>query len=259
MPSATRGFRGSVEFTLASLVVSAIPERAKRDGWVAEYASPAAHVVAGWVEALASAALFVVGLLRYVAGFNRGAGWTYVVHRPTLTYGDFFGVGALGYLSYLLTPVAWLAVYCFGEGIVRALDAAFSQRMLGIALVVLPWRALEAARRGRERARLARRLGPERPDEVIAWEGSAVALTVLASRRKPWAPHQVIRYGDGFFRLLGVTAARQGGHEAFRYDFGHLEPREVIRGAVLEYTPGGRPAVASAAESATPPEAHGRT
>ena len=259
MPSATRGFRGSVEFALAALAVSAIPERAKRDGWAAEYASPAAHVVSGWVEALTSATLFVVGLLRYAAGFNRGAGWTYVVHRPTLTYGDFFGVGALGYLSYLLTPVAWLTVYCFAEGIVRALDAALSRRMLGIALVALPWRLVGTASRGRERARLARRLGPERPDEVIAWEGSAVALTVLASRRKPWAPHQVIRYGDGFFRLLGVTAARQGGHEAFRYDFGHLEPREVIRGAVLEYTPGGRPAGASAAESATPPEAHGRT
>ncbi len=235
MPSATRGFRGSVEFALAALAVSAIPERAKRDGWAAEYASPAAHVASGWFEALASATLFVVGLLRYVAGFNRGAGWTYVVHRPTLTYGDFFGVGALGYLSYLLTPVAWLTMYCFAEGIVRALDAALSRRMLGIGLVALPWRLVGAASRGRERARLARRLGPERPDEVIAWEGSPVALTVLASRRKPWSTSQVIEYRGEFYFLQRVTAARQGGHGAFRYDFAHLEPREVIRGTPIRY------------------------
>ena len=172
-----------VAFSLTALVVSAFPEKSKREGWPSFYASPAAHVVSGWVEAFASAALFIVGMLLYVAGFNLGAGWTYVVHQPTLSYGDFFGVGALGYLSYMLTPLAWVTVYCFGEGIVRALDAAISERMLGMALVVLPWRAIEEARRGRRRAGMALLLGPERPDEVVLWEGTPVALTVFASRQ----------------------------------------------------------------------------
>lgn len=172
-----------------------------------------------------------------------------MVHQPTLTPGDFLGVGALGYLSYMLTPVAWVTVYCFGEGIVRALDAAISERMLGMALAVLPWRAVEAATRGRQRARELTMLGPDRPDEVVVWEGSPVALTVFASRRKPWASHQVIEHHGEFFRLLAVTMARQGGHGAFRYDFGHLESREVIRGAPLLYAPGGPPAGATGAEA----------
>lgn len=111
-------------FALTALVVSAFPEKSKREGWPAFYASPAAHIVSGWVETVVSAVLFLAGLLLYVARFNHGAGWTYVVHQPTLTYGDFFGMDALGYLSYMLTPTAWVTVYCVGEGVLRALDAA---------------------------------------------------------------------------------------------------------------------------------------
>ncbi len=224
-----------VAFSLTALVVSAFPEKSKREGWLSSYASPAAHIVSGWVETFLSAGLFIVGMLLYVAAFNRGAGWTYVVHQPTLSYGDFFGVGALAYLSFMLTPLAWVTVYCFGEGIARALDAAISERMLGMALVVLPWRAIEAATRGRRRTRELMKLGPERPDEVVLWEGSAVALTVFASRRKPWTSRQVIEYRGEVFRLLGVAMARQGGHGAFRYDFQHLAPGEVIRGALVRY------------------------
>jgi hypothetical protein len=259
VPSSKHGVVGWVAFSLTALVVSAFPEKSKREGWPSFYASPAAHVVSGWVETFVSAALFVAGLLLCVNGFNQGAGWTYVVHQPTLTPGDFLGVGALGYLSYMLTPVAWITVYCFGEGIVRALDAAISERMLGMALAVLPWRAYEAATRGRQRTRELMMLGPDRPDEVVVWEGSPVALTVFASRRKPWASHQVIEHHGEFFRLLGVTMARQGGHGAFRYDFGRLEAREVIRGALVHYVPSERPAAdAGSEEAATGPEVRPR-
>ncbi len=245
MPSSQRGAVGWVGFALTALVVSTFPEKSKREGWPAFYASPAAHVVCGWVEMALAAGLFVVGLLLYVAGFNQGAGWTYVVHQPTLTPGDFLGVGALGYLSYMLTPVAWLTVYCFGEGILRALDAAISERLLGMALVVLPWRAVAAVRAGRRRGRERLFLGPERPDEVVMWERSGVALTVFASRRKPWTAQQVIEYRGEFLRLLRVTMARQRGHGAFRYDFGRLEAREVIRGALVHYAPGEQTAPAA--------------
>ena len=246
MPSSKRGLAEWVAFSLTALVVSTFPEGSKREGWLAPYASPAAHVVSGWVETFLSAGLFVAGLLLYVGGFNQGPGWTYVVHQPTLTPGDFLGVGALGYLSYMLTPVAWLTVYCVGEGIVRALDAAISERLLGMALVALPWRAAAAVRRGQRRARLTLQLGPERPDEVVRWEGPPVALTVFASRRKPWASHQVIEHRGEFFRLLGVALTRQRGHGAFRYDFGQLEAREVIRGVPIRYAPDERPAAAAA-------------
>lgn len=230
-------------FAGAALVVSAFPERAKRSGWPAAYASVAAHIASGWVETFLSAGLFVMGFLGFGERFTNGAGWTYVSHRPTLTYGDFFGVGLIGYLSYLLTPLAWITVWCFGEGILRALDAALSSRMLGMALVVVPWRAAAVLLRVNERWTRLGKLGPERPDEVVAGaHGSPRALTVYASRDKAWSRNQVIEYRGEFF----VASARQlvlhGDRHAIRYDFRRLEPGEVIRGVLVRYAPAGPPA-----------------
>ena len=221
---------------MAALAVSALPERAKRDGWPRAHASVAAHVVTGWVEMSASAAIFVLGFLRYGERFTQTAGWTYVSHRPTLTHVDFFGVGLIGYLSYLLTPLAWVTVWCFGEGIVRALDAALSSRMLGMALVVVPWRLAEAVRREAGRRTLLARLGPERPDEVAEdGSGSGSDLVVFAGREKPWLQNQVIEYREEFFRLARRRLVKRGEHSAYRYDFRRLDHGEVIRGVLVRY------------------------
>ena len=230
-------------FAGAALVVSAFPERAKRSGWPAAYASVAAHVASGWVETFLSAGLFVMGFLGFGERFTNGAGWTYVSHRPTLTYGDFFGVGVIGYLSYLLTPLAWITVWCFAEGILRALDAALSSRMLGMALVVVPWRAAAVLLRVNERWIRLGKLGPERPDEVVVGaRGSPRALTVYASRDKAWSTNQVIEYRGEFFVASARQFVRHGDRHTIRYDFRRLEPGEVIRGVLVRYAPAGAPA-----------------
>jgi hypothetical protein len=244
-PADTRSITGlqdflvRLRFTLTALLVSTFPERAKHSGWPAVYASPAAHAFGGWIETLVSAGIFIIGFLRYVGGFINGPGWTFLSHKPgTLGYGDFFGMGALGYVSYLLTPIAWVTVYCFGEGILRALDAAFSDQMLGIALVVLPWRAVVAARAARQRARLAGLLGPERPDEVVpGGEGSAVALTIFTSHEKPWAEHQVLEYRDDFYQVTGKRLVPRGRYHMYRYELHRFEHGEVIRGVLVRYAP----------------------
>ncbi|MBZ5590112.1 MAG: hypothetical protein LAO05_16275 [Acidobacteriia bacterium] len=247
-----------VRFATAALAVSTFPERAKRTGWPSFYASVAAHIVSGWIETLLSATLFIMGFLRFGERFNHGAGWTYVSHKPSLTYGDFFGVGIIGYLSYLLTPFAWITVWCFGEGIVRALDAALSSRMLGMALVVLPWRAAGAIERAQARRTLLAKLGPERPDEVAdGGPGSAVALVVFASREKPWAGNQVIEYRREFFRAVGKRLERRGDHFAFRYDFCRLDHGEVIRGVLERYEPDKVPARAADPAGTDAPEVTG--
>jgi len=220
-----RDFLARLRFTLTALVVSTFPESVKRTGWPSAYASAAAHAFGGWVEALASAGLFGIGFLRYVSDFVQSTGWTYLSKKPgTLGYGDFFGMGALGYVSYLVTPVACVTLYCFAEGILRALDAAFSERMLGMAFVALPWRGALAAKRALGRRRLESRLGPERPDEVVVSGGSAVALTIYTAREKPWAENQVLEYEGEFYRSVGKRIVERGRHHAYRYDFRHLEP-----------------------------------
>jgi hypothetical protein len=234
-----QGFLERLRFTLVALVVSTFPESVKRSGWPSAYASAAAHAFGGWVEALASAGLFGIGFLRYVSDFMQGAGGTYLMRKPgSLTYGDFFGTGALGYVSYLVTPVAWVTLYCFAEGILRALDAAYSERMLGMAFVAVPWRGALALSKALGRRRLESRLGPERPDEVVMGKaGASVALTIFAAREKSWGDYQVIEYAGDFYEAVGKRLIERGGHHAYWYEFRHLEHGDIIRGALVRYPP----------------------
>ena len=222
--------------------MSTFPESVKGSGWPAAYASAGAHAFGGWVETLASAGLFGIGFLRHVTGFSRSTGWTYLSNLPTSTIWDWRGVGLIGFLSYLVTPIAWVTLYCFVEGILRALDAAYSERMLGMAFVAVPWRGALALRKGIGRRQLKTRLGPERPDEVIVGKaGAPVALTVFAAREKPWADYQVIEYAGDFFETIGKRLVERGGHHAYRYEFRHLEHGDIIRGVLLRYPPEERP------------------
>ncbi|HVN32559.1 MAG TPA: hypothetical protein VMT45_11295 [Thermoanaerobaculaceae bacterium] len=236
---ALQGFLERLRFTLVALVVSTFPESTKRTGWPSVYASGAAHAFGGWVEALVSAGLFGVGFLNYVTRFLQGPGGTFLLRKPgSLTYGDLFGTGALGYVSYLFTPAAWVTLFCFVEGILRALDAAFSERMLGMAFVALPWRASLAVTRAAGRKRHQALLGPERPDEVVTGKsGEEVALTIFAAREKPWADNQVIEHEGDFYEVIGKRLVERGGHRAYRYDFRHLDHGEVIRGVLVPYEP----------------------
>jgi hypothetical protein len=251
---AWQGFLERLQFTLVALVVSTFPESAKRSGWPSAYASAAAHGFGGLVESLAAAGLFGIGFLKYVGGFTQSTGWTYLSKKPgTLGYGDFFGMGALGYVSYLFTPVAWVTAFCLVEGVLRALDAAYSERMLGMAFIALPWRATMALKRSVERRRHASRLGPDRPDEVIVGKtGAPAALTIFAAREKPWADYQVIEYAGDFYEAIGKRLVARGGCHAYRYDFRRLERGEVIRGVLLPYPPGGAPPTGTRARGQAP-------
>lgn len=233
-----KDFLERLRFTVIALVVSTFPESVKGSGWASAYASAGAHAFGGWVETLASAGLFGIGFLRHVSGFVQGPGWTYLSNLPSSTIWDWRGVGLIGFLSYLVTPVAWVTLYCFVEGILRALDAVYSERMLGMALVAVPWRGALALSKAVGRRQLESRLGPERPDEVIVGNiGAPVALTIFAAREKPWTEHQVIEYAGDFYEAIGRRLVGRGGHDAYRYEFRHLEHGDIIRGVLLPYPP----------------------
>jgi hypothetical protein len=221
---------------LVAFLVATFPEHAKQEGRLAAYSSTSWHVVSGGVEVLAAVSFFIVGLVEYVSHFSRTAGWIYLTHQRTLDYGKFFGVGTLGFLSYLIQPLTLFLVYCFAEGILRALEASLTGRHLGMAAVSLPWRAVEALGRVRQRARLARLVGPSRPDEVVEPANSRFGmLEIYSSEEKPWREEQIVAYGDGFFQLTEKKLVPRGRHHAWRYLLHELEEREVLRGSIVRY------------------------
>jgi hypothetical protein len=221
---------------LVALVVSVVPERAKKSGPLAAWANPGVHIASGAIEALAAAVLFVLGMLRAVGLFARGPGWVYLTRSDTLGYDDFFAIGALGYINYLLHPITLLLVYCYGEGIVRALEAVYHERMPGLGVVALVWRSVEAATASARRARRKALIGPARPDEVIdPGRSPRGMLEIYSVEDRPWSDVQVVEYGGEFYQLASKDLIGRGAHHAFRYLLHHLDDNEVIRGAIVRY------------------------
>ncbi|MEW6338458.1 MAG: hypothetical protein ACOY3Y_14960 [Acidobacteriota bacterium] len=223
---------------LVAVAVSLLPERIKMRPRFSPYAWPAAHVISGAVQALLAAATFVVGMLAYVHSFAHGPGWEFLSNQSTTTHREWFAMGALGFLSYLVRPTSWLLLYLYAEGLVRILEISLSERLVGSALVAVPWRLAVWIDRRSRHARLEERLGPPRPDEVVLPEASRFAMLEIYSRdEKPWSEVQVIRYGDAFYRLAEKRLVERGAWQWWRYRLHRTEEREVIRGAILPYDP----------------------
>lgn len=223
---------------LTAVAVSLLPERSKARPRFSPYAWPAAHVVSGTVQALLAAATFVVGMIVYVSRFAHGPGWEFLSNQPTTTHREWFAMGALGFLSYLVRPTSWLLLFLYAEGLVRILEATLSERMVGSALVAVPWRLAAWLDRRSRRARLAELLGPPRPDEVVLPESSRFGMLEIFSREeKPWSEVQVIRYAGAFYRLAEKRLVERGAWHWWRYRLHPIEEREVLRGAILPYDP----------------------
>jgi len=226
---------------LIAFAVAVLPEPVKRSGRLGFYLSPAAHAASGMAEMLLCAGLYVNGMIAYVQWFNAGPGLTYLESQPSLTHGDFFGVGALAYLSYMVRPASLLLLFCFVEGIARAVHAAVWEGLPGIALLAAPWRVAGWLRRRAARAHTAMLLGPPRPDEIVPAEAArSRLLEVYSVEDKPWSDYQVAELDGEFYILATRRLVPRGAHHAYRYQFHPLEERDVIRGTIVKLT-GGSP------------------
>ncbi len=237
-------------FAAVSFLVAFLPEHVKTWPRVEVWVSKPAVVLSGVMEFVAAAGLFIAGVISYVTGFARGPGWEFLASRPTTTIHDWFGVGALGFWSYLLTPQGIFLVYCLGEGIVRTFEVLLTGRMLGVAAISVPWRLAEHLKARSAQASLALLLGPARPDEVVMPDRARSGmLEIYTVEDKRWSERQVLELGEEFWMLAGTRLVPRGGHHAWRHSFQPLEAREVIRGTIVRYEP-----AAPAAVSATPGE-----
>lgn len=221
-------------FILISLAITVLPEQVKEHERLQPYRSTAAHLFSAYAEMAISAALFVLGMLAAVSSFSHGPAWEYLARQPTLAHRDFFAMGALGYLSYLLHPSTWLLLYCFAEGVVRAIEGLINGRHPGLAAVWAVWRLGGWLRRRVHSSHTSIIVGPTRPDEIVMLPfGQPIALEIFSVEEKPWSEMQVVELNGDFYELATCQLVRHGRWNAWRYQFLPLGGGEVIRGSIV--------------------------
>lgn len=227
-------------FVTVAMAITVLPERVKSHDRLQPYVSTVAHVLSAYLEVVLAAGFFTWGMISWVSSFSHGAGWTYLTSQPSLGYGDFFAMGALGYVSYLFRPTTWLILYCFAEGIVRALEAAFWDRPVGLGFVSLGWRLVTWARTSARRQHLATLLGPSRQDEIVRPTHTRSGLLEIYSvQEKPWSDYQVVELDEEFYQLATRQVVPHGLHHAWRYQLHRMETSDVLRGAIVRLSPPG--------------------
>lgn len=231
---------GIVRFTAAAIgsvlafLAALLPERIKKQEPFSGFQSNAAHILSGISESVLALVLFIYGYNHFVGGFSleTSSAITELPDSIPVSEAQMRGMGVLGFVLYLLHPVALVCLYLFIEGIVRACAAGMTERFHGIGVFwVIDRFALFARAKWRGVIR-RRQLGPAEPDSIFRDEASG-SLILTSIEDKDWHQHQVAQYGADFYVLSTKNLVRWDRYYRYRYTFRHMLPGEIIRGRVV--------------------------
>ena len=108
--------------------------------------------------------------------------------------------GVLGLAEFALQPMTLAVLYLAGEGVIRAIAAAFTHQNLGTLPLYLLSRAGSVIDKGIYRLALGRSV----IDVVEPATDSTYHIRVLSSRPKlDWNPYITIRFEGEFYTLVG--------------------------------------------------------
>jgi len=146
--------------------------------------------------------------------------------------------GAIGAVSFLVTPQAWLCIYLVVEGVVRMVTWLAGQSAVG-CLAVYPVLGLaeHGLRRRRARQRAAA-FGPAVPDRLEENPSAAGewALRVTAAAEKPWRAVDTIRIGDALYELASMKEAHVDGRLRLCYELRRWPSNRLVR-SIVDYEP----------------------
>lgn len=195
----------------------------------------------GFACLFAGSLVYGLGLHRFMHRFSSQAADVLLAKGSDVTTRDAIAYnlsGSIGFVSFSLTPTAWLGYYLMaGEGLGRFIGYWIGGEAIGSPIVTLGvWVAsLLNARGRRERRRLE--LGREEPDRIAGDPaGPEGSLVVLSNRDKDWRPEATVQIGERFYRFTGVEERRAGGRLRLTYRLEPWPEHVVIRGLIV-YNP----------------------
>jgi hypothetical protein len=221
-----------------AFLVAFLPERIKEQKPFSGFQSNAAHVFSGISECALALLLFFYGYDRFVGEFSQGIARAMAVEvtRNDITQAQIGEMGVLGFVLYLLHPIAIFSLYMVVEGGVRAYAAGLAGRRHGIAVLWAIHRLAMFVGTKRREAVLRKQLGPEEPDSLFKDDASG-NLVLTSIEDKDWRERQAAKFGDDFYILTTKNFVLKDKYFRYRYTFRRMHPGEIIRGAFVVIPP----------------------
>lgn len=139
------------------------------------------------------------------------------------------GLGILGWISYHLTPQAWLFAVLTVTGFFRIAEYLLNKQAVGEIPVWAVIRAHEAIRRRKHRQRVAREFAPEHLPDRLFEEGDGRLAILCARQKEDWDELVTIKVGERFYRLVGVEERKHGSWKVVAHVLEELDENEPIR------------------------------
>jgi hypothetical protein len=237
-PPAISRIAASVISGILAFLIALLPERIKERTPFSRFESNIAHVFSGILECALALSLFVYGYTRFVEGFSHGIATAVATGgaQNGISEAQLRSMGVLGFVFYLLHPMALISFYMIFEGAVRAFAAAIAERRHGVlAFWAIHRIAMFAGKKRREHI-LRKKLGPDEPDSIFNDETSQ-SLIVTSMEDKPWRERQVAKCGDVFYILSAKTFIPKGKYYRYQYTYRRMHPGEIIRGSIAVIPP----------------------
>jgi len=192
------------------------PER-ERFARPRELDAPRWSLELGIVQMFGGIALFLAGGLAFMRPATTDGSMTLLQHWwPGLSTTHFQGLAILNWLAWFIHPASWPFAYLALVGLARCAAFAITREAVGEPIVWALLRARKFASTRSATRRRESRLGPMRPDRVLAGKGPD--LFVVCCREKPeWTSASTLEIGGRFYRLVGVEERPDGPWDSIVY------------------------------------------
>lgn len=215
---------------LSDLFFSLLPARYRRHYQVDPVSGT---ICSGIVQTVLAFAIYTTLFFRFLEEFGAFSGRA--LASPGLAgenlYWTAFGLGAIGWLAFSISPAPLLAMYFMIEGVVRT----FAGVTVHESVASLPFWLLGEAHGWLDRRRAQQRLAPRAPDMVeLRQSGTAWDLRVTSVRPKPdWRSLVQVEYNGVLYHILSGGEEMVDGTARFRYYLKGSTEVGAFRGIVL--------------------------